>query len=101
MLLVLKKPPQYPHHLLISSKSNKSEILTRDVNQKRVFCSDSNIFQTEYDRLAGISVKVTKSVTMNIFRKKKYFLFKSFLKEELSYNFTINLFSTAENCMEK
>ena len=28
--------------------------------------------------------KVTKSVTMNIFRKK-YFLFKSFVKVELSY----------------
>ena len=39
---------------------------------------------------------------MNIFRKKKkYFLFKSFVKVELSYVFTINMFSTAENCMEK
>ena len=32
---------------------------------------------------------------MNIFRKK-YFLFKSFVKIELSYVFTINMFSTAE-----
>ena len=38
---------------------------------------------------------------MNIFHKKKYFLFKSFVKIELSYVFTINLFSTAENGMEK
>ena len=38
---------------------------------------------------------------MNIFRKKKYFLFKSFVKIELSYIFTINMVSTAENCKEK
>ena len=43
---------------------------------------------------------MTKSVTMNFFRKK-YFLFKSFVKAELSFSFTINLFSTAENCMKK
>ena len=31
-----------------------------------------------------------------------YFLFKSFVKVVLSYNlFTIKMFSTAENCMEK
>ena len=45
--------------------------------------------------MAGSKLKVTKSVTMNIFRKKK-FLFKSFVKVELSYVFTINLFSTAK-----
>ena len=37
---------------------------------------------------------------MNIFRKKGV-LFKSFVKVELSYVYTINMFSTAENCMEK
>ena len=37
---------------------------------------------------------------MNIFQKKKI-LFKSFVKVELSYVFTINMLSTAENCMEK
>ena len=41
----------------------------------------------------------TMSVTMSIFRKKS-FLFKPFVKTELSYVFTINMFSTAENCME-
>ena len=46
-------------------------------------------------------IKETRSVTMNIFRKKKYFLFKSFVKIELSYIFTINIVSTAENCKEK
>ena len=44
--------------------------------------------------------KETKSATMNIFRKK-YFLFKSFVKVELSYVFTINLFTIVENCMDK
>ena len=46
------------------------------------------------------TLKETRSVTMNIFRKKS-FLFKSFVKIELSYVFTINMFSTAKNCMEK
>ena len=45
--------------------------------------------------------KEAKSVTLNIFRKKKTFLFKSFVKTELSYVFIINMFGTAENCMEK
>ena len=45
--------------------------------------------------------KAAKSATMNIFRKKKYFLFKSFVKAEISEAFTINLFTIAENCMEK
>ena len=35
---------------------------------------------------------------MNIFRF--FFLFKSFVKVELSYVFTINLFTIAENCTE-
>ena len=45
--------------------------------------------------------KETKSATMNIFRVFFYFLFKSFVKVELSYVFTINLFTRAENCTEK
>ena len=36
-----------------------------------------------------------KSATMKIFRKK-YFLFKSFVKVELSFVFTINLFTISE-----
>ena len=44
--------------------------------------------------------KEARSVTMNIFRKK-YFLFKSFVKIELSYIFTVNMVSTAVNCKEK
>ena len=39
---------------------------------------------------------MAKSVTMNIFQKKKI-LFKLFVKVELSYVYRINLFSTAEN----
>ena len=46
--------------------------------------------------------KAAYSVTMNIFFIFFfYFLFKSFVKVELSYVFTIKMFSTAENCMEK
>ena len=41
-------------------------------------------------------IKETKSATMNIFRFFFYFLFKSFVKVELSYVFTINLFIIAE-----
>ena len=37
---------------------------------------------------------------MKIFRQK-YFLLKSFVKVELCYVFTINMFSKAENCKEK
>ena len=35
-------------------------------------------------RTMAIDFKETRSVTMNIFRKKKSFLFKSFVKIELS-----------------
>ena len=48
----------------------------------------------------SLMVKETKSATKNIFRKKS-FLFKSFVKVELSFVFTMNLFTIAENCMEK
>ena len=52
--------------------------------------------QTKHIKIAIF--KETRSVTMDIFRKKK-FLFKSSVKIELSYVFTINMLSTAENCM--
>ena len=42
-------------------------------------------------------VKETKSATMIIFRFF-YFLFKSLVKVELSYVFTINLVTIDENC---
>ena len=61
---------------------------------KRVKYVDRNIKNYHYH------FKETRSVTMNIFRKKEYF-FKSFVKTELSYIFTINMVSTAENCKEK
>ena len=50
--------------------------------------------------LMARTLKETKSVTMNISRKKS-FLFISFVKVELSYVFTIKMLNTAENCMEK
>ena len=45
-------------------------------------------------------IKETKSATMNIF-EIFYFLFKSFVKVELSNAFTINMFTIAESCTEK
>ena len=44
--------------------------------------------------------KETTPATMNIFRNF-YFLFKSFVKVELSYAFTIDMFTIAENYTEK
>ena len=43
-----------------------------------------------------VDFKETRSATMEIFRFF-YFLFKSFVKVEFSYVFTINLFTIAEN----
>ena len=49
----------------------------------------------------SIYVKAAYSVTMNIFSNFFYFLLKSFVKVELSCDFTIKMVSTAENCTEK
>ena len=46
-----------------------------------------------------LCIKETRSVTMNIFRKKN--IFKLFVKIELTYVFTINMFSTAKSCIEQ
>ena len=56
--------------------------------------------QQSYYSVKTCAFKAAYSVTMNIFEKKS-FLFISFVKVELSYVFTIKMFSTAENCMEK
>ena len=48
----------------------------------------------------GLPFEEIKSATMYIFRKD-FFLFKSLVKAELSSVLTINLFTIAENCMEK
>ena len=48
--------------------------------------------------MTEILFKESRSVTINIFRKKN--LFKSFVKIELSYVFTLNMSSIAESCME-
>ena len=48
------------------------------------------------------SIKETRSVyNYELFSKIFFFSFKSFVKIELSYVFTISMFSTAENCIEK
>ena len=50
--------------------------------------------------LAGRIVDTVDLKSMKFFEKFS-FLFKSFVKVELSYVFTINLCTIAENCMEK
>ena len=57
-------------------------------------------YLTKYFSVIGNKIKAAYSETMDIFRKKN-FLFKSFVKVELSYVFTMKMFSTAENCMER
>ena len=59
-------------------------------------CSNVDDFN---NRNKYMPFKETKSATMNIFRNF-YFLFKSFVKVELSYAFKINMFTIAENCTE-
>ena len=54
-----------------------------------------NMYNVEYYVNINNLIKEAKSATMNIFGKE-YFLFKSFVKVELSYVFTINLFTIAE-----
>ena len=56
--------------------------------------------KTEFKKYLNLNLKETKSATMNIFHFF-CFLLKSFVIVELSYVFTINLFTTAENCTEK
>ena len=71
--------------------------------KKILIITESEDMKVQRSSLVNAYLKETRSVTMNIFRKKS-FLFKSFIKIELSYVFTINrheYFSTAENCIEK
>ena len=56
------------------------------------------IYSTHAEAHTSLIFKETKSATMNTFRF--FFLFKSFVKVELSHVFKINLFTIAENCTE-
>ena len=77
-------------------RHSKTLILLTNIDQKSL---ETEFLPTIFDLRSSI-VKETKSATMNIFQNF-YFLFKSFVKVELSYVFTINLFTIAENCTEK
>ena len=55
---------------------------------------------TDTQAINDVTFDFKETAIMNIFRFF-YFLFKSFVKVELSYVFTINLFSIPENCTEK
>ena len=56
---------------------------------------------TSYLMYLELLFKETKFATINIFFETFSFLLKSFVKAELSYVFTINLFTLAEDCTEK
>ena len=71
------------------SRANKYTLSYRFLN--------GNVHGCVFTKNRTVSLKAAYSVTMNIF----YFLFKSFVKVELSYVFTIKMYSTAENCMER
>ena len=49
--------------------------------------------------MCDLCIKAAYSVTMNIFRF--FFLFKSFVKVELSYVFTIKMFSKLKTAWKK
>ena len=65
---------------------------------KQTVCKVLNIFQ-HGKYLEAYVLKETKSATMNIFQI--FFLFKSVVKVELGYVFTIDMFTIAEHCTEK
>ena len=80
-------------------------LIRRSISNRTLLSENLLSIFTDYEfikitKIHAGSFKAAYSVTMNIFRKKK-FLLKSFVKVELSYVVTINLNSTAENCMEK
>ena len=81
-----------------STKLSTKFILLKNVKMPTIvgILTFISMINTTSERL-----KETRVVTMYIFRKIFFFFFKSFVKIELSYVFTINMFSTAENCIEK
>ena len=87
--------------ILFQFSSRKTNLTKGIFLLKIMHISDQRKSDTKIHVSLFMQVKETRSVTMNIFRKK-YFLFKSFVKIESSYIFTINMVSTAaENCKEK
>ena len=77
-----KSISQTPHPLGFNNNIYHEDTISRFIKEKLT-------------ELIEQTFKETRSVTMKIVRKK-YFLFKSFVKIELWYVFTINMFSTAE-----
>ena len=69
--------------------------------ERNHLCNFKKSIPLEHSAILLTFIKETKSATMNIFRNFFYFLLKSFVKVELSYVFTINLFNIAENCKER
>ena len=84
-------------------KSNRNVCFFKKNNEKifdrrRLSAAGASVYHVIF---IGYIFKETKSATMSIFRFFFYFLLKSFVKIEISYVFTINLFTIVENCTER
>ena len=85
----------HTHTHTIETKTHlKIELASSQLSMRQQFALD-NVVIRMHKMLKRLSLQYEHS--SNFF----YFLFKSFVKEELSYVFTINLFTIAENCTEK
>ena len=72
-----------------------------------VYIEPGVIFERDIERFTFSANKLIEIVLKRLslqlwtFFKISYFLFKSFVKVELSYAFTINMFTKVENCTLK
>ena len=73
-------------------------IRTSKYQNSMAFPNNESLFSMIFLGCENLDFKETRSVTMNI-KKKKFF--KSFVKIELSYVLPINMLSTAESCIEQ
>ena len=94
---------------MVHRQAGKTQIRTWRLIRVFPFCVKKVLLKCEKKKILTKALnlemdqfKDTKSATMNIFSKKKqHFLLKAFIKAELNYVFTVNLFTIAANCMEK
>ena len=80
---------------IVCFSSHPLQLFANIIDKCKYLSTKTYVVGTQKSRL-----KAAYAVTMNIFRNF-YFLFESFVKVEISYVFTIKMFSTAKNCMEK
>ena len=95
----------YGYFYMISKQSSVKPVLSSHSKRRPKLVFETRLSlnaDQKYCRMDSAilsTIKAAYSVTINIFQKI-YFLFKSFVKVELSYVFTIKMFSISENCME-